>query len=69
MERKLVSLSDLYADKAAWRREQAAKPWEEKIKILIKFQQRAYAIKRQTGRDCKQPWGMQDEQTQNVHLQ
>jgi hypothetical protein len=61
MDRKLVSMADIYASKAIWRRQQAARSWEEKIKILIKLQHMAYGIKKQTVRNCMKPWGMQDE--------
>lgn len=45
--------------KKQWRKEQAALPIEEKVKILIKLQHIAYQIAQQVGRPCRKPWGME----------
>jgi hypothetical protein len=53
---KVVSKEELFRGKESRRRDLAALPIEEKIKILIKLQHIASAVGRQAGREYRKPW-------------
>lgn len=53
---KAVSKEELFVHKESRRRDLAALPIEEKIKILVKLQHMANAVGCQAGRDYRKPW-------------
>jgi hypothetical protein len=53
---KLVSSEELFARKELRRRDLAALPIEEKIKMLVKLQHMANAVRHQSGRKYRKPW-------------
>lgn len=51
-----VSIDELFARKLERRRQLADLPIEEKVAIVVKLQQVAHRIAKQTGRPCREPW-------------
>jgi hypothetical protein len=57
---RAVSKEELFRAKESRRRDLAALPIEEKIKILIKIQHLASSVARQTGRKYRKPWDVKE---------
>jgi hypothetical protein len=52
------SMDEVFRKKAARRRVLASLPMEEKLRMLVKMQQRAYVIGCAAGREPRKPWVM-----------
>jgi hypothetical protein len=63
---KPTTFDELIASKGRQRKSLASEKVEDKIKVLVKLQQLASSVARQSGRPYKEPWNIQPKNKDSI---